>query len=522
MKSLLTYTMAMSCGLFSFAQNTSNSLDYNNAGTTISNSGSVFNDFQNGSAGYEIPKGGGNHIIYSGQFWFAAKDASGGVFTTLGGLDDVTTDIDHGPFSTTGAYSDPSYDQPYMVTLCQEEIDNFSLWWECLNGATTVGCETVVQPSTEILNSILNWPGNGDPSLGQSFSLAPFYDRDGDGTYDPLSDGDYPIIKGCCATYIIQNDVGNIHTYSGTDPIGIEMHYLFYQFGAGSDLYNTTFVDVMAINYSGTNYPEFTHGFMVDGDLGYSQDDYFGSDSLTNTMIFYNADNMDEGAYLANPPAFGVAALQTPSTSIVPFGMFTSASASWNLMNGVQPNGMIFEDPNANPTKFMLSGDPNDVTAWSEISEGHVPGERKGIMATTQGVFNAGDTVLQTYAIVYYEGGNNLQNASNVSNLASWAKTFYDTEINDGCDAGAVASIDGLDLNELSVYPNPTSDQFVIKMEDENSVDVSISDMHGREIRKIQNYANASSIDLSGNEPGIYLIRIETEKGQVIRRIVLE
>ena len=106
--------------------------------------------------------------------------------------------------------------------------------------------------------------------------------------------------------------------------------------------------------------------------------------------------------------------------------------------------------------------------------------------------------------------------------LASWAKTFYDTEINDGCDAGAVASIDNLEINELSIYPNPTNDQFVIEMEDEVKVDISISDMNGRNIRRIQNYANGSSIDLRGNEPGIYLIRIETENGQTIRRIILE
>ncbi len=522
MKLFITTIFLLSAVFFATGQDTIQHLEYNNTNATLTNSGPLFHEPNVGS-GYEVPKGGGNHAINSGQFWFAAKGVNGNIFTTLGGSDNAGTDIDQGPYSTTNAYSDPSYDHSYMISICQEEINAFSLWWECTNGLTTIGCENAVQPSVTIMNSIYNWPAHGSPALGQSFSLAPFYDRDGDGTYNPIGGGDYPIIKGCCATYMIQNDAGNTHTYSGTAPIGIEMHYLFYQFGASSDLYNTTFVDVMAINLGNTNYSEFALGFMVDADLGYSQDNYFGSDSLTNTMIFYNADNLDEGAYLTNPPAIGVVALEKPSSSIISYGFFPSSPAvTWNLMNGLKPNGVVFEDQNANPTKFLLSGDPNDGAAWNETSEGYVPGERKGLNTTKQGAFNMGDTVLQTYAIVFSQGGNHLENASNVINLASWAKTFYDTEINDGCDAGAVASIEDLNINELSIYPNPTSDQFVIEMEDDTRVDISISDMNGREIIKIQDYTNASFIDLRGNEQGIYLIRIMTEKAQIIRRIVLE
>ena len=176
----------------------------------------------------KFQKGGGNHVIFSGQFWFAAMDVNGSLRTTLGGAYNLGTDIDQGPYSTTNAYSDPSYDEPFMITLCQEDIDQFNLWWECSNGLATTGCATVNQPSNAVLSSIYDWPAHGDVSLGQDFFRAPFYDRDGDGVYDPVGQGDLPLIKGCCATYMIQNDAGNAHTYSRTDPIGIETHYMFY------------------------------------------------------------------------------------------------------------------------------------------------------------------------------------------------------------------------------------------------------------------------------------------------------
>src|SRR5690554_7975286 len=99
----------------------------------------------------------------------------------------------------------------------------------------------------------MNWPAHGDPSLGQSFYLAPFFDQatnngSGDGFYDP-SQGDVPSIKGCCATYLIQNDEAQIHTLTNTQAIVIELHFMFYQYRYWAHLNNVTFIDIKVINY---------------------------------------------------------------------------------------------------------------------------------------------------------------------------------------------------------------------------------------------------------------------------------
>ena len=524
MKSLFTLTMIVGCSILSSAQSTITTLEHNNVNAIISNSGTLFNEPQGAFSGYEIPKGGGVHAMFSAQFWFAAKDANGIIRTTMRGADNLGTDIDRGPFSENGMYSDPTYDAPFMVSICQEEIDNYNLWWECEYGITTVGCASVTQPSADVLNSIFSWPAHGDPSLGQDFFLAPFFDRDSDGIYDPQSSGDYPIIKGCCATYMIQNDAGNFHSYSGTDPIGIEMHYLFYQFGANTDLYNTTFVDVMAINLGNTNYPEFAHGFSVDGNLGGSGDDYFGSDSLTNTMIFYNGDNMDENGYLTNPPAIGISALETSSTSVMSNDLFPSTPAEvWNVMNGIQTNGVALLDQNGSPTKFLLSGDPNDPSAWNETSEGYQPGDRRGLMATNQGVFNIGDTVLQTYAIVFSEGGNHLENASNVINLASWAKTFYDTEINDGCDAGGSLGTEEISTQNVLVYPSPSNGEFTISTPEGQLQSLEIFTVAGKAVNYTkETVGSIVEVDLQEKASGVYLVQITTDLGSVTKRLIVE
>jgi hypothetical protein len=110
------------------------------------------------------------------------------------------------------------------------DVIKFNLWWECKSGLNTEGCEDVEEPSNSELNSIYNWPAHGDVSKGQDYFLAPFYDRDGDGNYNP-DNGDHPwyddilgrddiecgidrrvSLYGDITYWWVFNDKGNIHT----------------------------------------------------------------------------------------------------------------------------------------------------------------------------------------------------------------------------------------------------------------------------------------------------------------------
>lgn len=522
MKSIINTLLLVFATFLVSGQDTIQHLDHNNIDATLTNVGGFFSDPNTGS-GYEIPKGDGVNAIYNASFWFAGEDASGNVFTTLGGYFGVGTDIDQGPFSTTNNYADPSYDQSFMVTICQEEIDQFNLWWECSNGVTTVGCANATQPSAETLTSIYDWPAHGDPSLGQSWYLAPFYDRDGDGTYDPIGQGDYPIIKGCCATYMIQNDAGNIHTYSGTDPIGIEMHYMFYHYGANDLLYNTTFVDVMAINKGGTDYVDFTHSFYVDGDVGNPMDDYIGTDSLNNMLFFYNGDNLDETAFGAvgyneNPPAIGVTALELPISSAIPY----TSGSNFLQMNGLMASGAPWLHPDGYPTKYIFSGNPNSATAWNQTNSTNVGLDTRALMSTKYGQFNAGDTALQTYAVIYSRIGNNLENAEHLATLAAEIKAFYDSG-DDGCDAGGFVSLTEISTEQILIYPNPTVGEFTISTPDVELKSLQIFDLTGKNVDySEQSIGTALKINLEQNSPGVYLLYIETELGFFTKRIIVE
>lgn len=500
-------------------------LDQNNTSVFLSNEGTVFTDFITPSAGYEVPNGSGLNTIYSTQFWFAGKEIDGTIHSSLGGYPGNGTDIFKGPFSTTNSYTDPSYQTAWGVSMwdiCQVDIDNFILWWECMNGQSTVGCENVIAPTAEILEKIYTWPAHGDLNQGESYFLAPFFDRNQDGVYNP-TDGDYPIIKGCCAVYMIQNDAAAAHSVSIGPAIGIETHYMFYQYSNWDYINDVTFVDVLTINKGTTNYTEFSTGIVMDADIGNYADDYTGCDSTNNLMLFYNADNNDETGYSLNPPAIGVVSLENNMSSCAPFILYPSSNEIWNLMDGKKTDGTDWQNPSGIPTNYVYSGNPNNPLEWSEISVISPPGDRKSIMTNKHMFFNSGDSIFESYAILFARNGTNLQNAQAIIDYSISVKQFYNTVSNLPCINGTFGLEEIVENNAISIYPNPTSGMFKIAQKSDIGFTIEIYDYSGNLIIS-KSILNSSEmyVDLSKYGRGLYILKITNEIESFVERIVLE
>jgi len=73
--------------------------------------------------------------------------------------------------------------------------------------------------------------------------------------------------------------------------------------------------------------------------------------------------------------------------------------------------------------------------------------------------------------------------------------------------------------NDLVIYPNPGSDMVYIENQQDNIESLSIIDASGREVERISPQVPSSkiSVDLSGNAPGMYHIRV-TDKDQNIQQ----
>jgi Secretion system C-terminal sorting domain/Reeler domain len=79
-------------------------------------------------------------------------------------------------------------------------------------------------------------------------------------------------------------------------------------------------------------------------------------------------------------------------------------------------------------------------------------------------------------------------------------------------------------FNHISVYPNPVTDNFFVNnsMNETGCTTIHISDINGRLVKKIQNVRNRQSVDIADFAKGVYILRIETGNGDVVKKIVKE
>ena len=334
-------------------------MDFNDVRALVEVGGSLWQNRQTGAASYEVPIGGGNHVIYSGSIWMAGLDVNGQLklaailfrqgndfwagplSQTIGsGSYDPTQPVGFNATRDFGAATiDPDvcteYDQFY--TIAKSEVIAYTLQYECNQDPD---CTDEFEISNDALNRINNWPAHGDVSRGQDFYLAPFYDNpgensSGDGVYDP-SQGDTPwfddilgrddvecgtdrrvTLFGDKTNWWVFNDKGNIHTETGADPIGMEIRAQAFSFATNDEVNRMTFYNYEMINRSTQTLFDTYFTQYVDADVGFADDDYVGCDVSRGLGYAYNGTNNDPGGngapgYGDNPPAVGVDYFEGP------------------------------------------------------------------------------------------------------------------------------------------------------------------------------------------------------------------
>lgn len=313
-------------------------LEINNVRTRINTGGDMWWDFE--VAQYEIPKGSRKTSMFSAALWIGGIDVNNQL--KLAALryrqsDNYTVgagnDYWPGPLTIDGtaAVSEETcdqYDKHFPINRTQ--IDEYLAWWD----------NKAAFPGYQIPKEILDWPAHGDITKKQSYYLAPFFDRSGDGNYEP-EDGDFPyydisnelcrsavqtkegeegivkgglladqVIKGDATLWWVFNDKGNIHTETQGTPIGLEIRAQAFGFATNDEINNMTFYSYEIINRSTFRLTGTYFSQWVDTDLGYAKDDYVGCDVNRGLGYSYNGRPVDgDGqfwAYGDQPPAIGV------------------------------------------------------------------------------------------------------------------------------------------------------------------------------------------------------------------------
>jgi hypothetical protein len=394
-------------------------MEINNVRTKLLNGGDMWWDlFGNRNARYEVPKVEAGqrsiHSSFASGLWFGGVDAGGQLKTAGQTYRQTGIDFWPGPLDTSTAEIDADdckfWDKHFSVL--QSEITSF-------------------KSGGEATRSILEWPGNGDPSRGETQYLAPFHDADNDGIYSP-GNGDYPTLdpnvlgaRPDQMIWWVYNDKGGTHTaYPLGEPIGLEIQALAFAFSTSNEINNMTFYKYRVANRASSALFQTYFGVFTDSDLGGANDDYVGCNMALvdpdgagplaakrrSFGYTYNADNNDEDVsgqpgYGAIPPVFGIDYFRGPKDEsgneldMSTFMLFTNQGQTnvdadprdaiqlYRYLRGFWADGqpLTYGTPSGrggtDPCNFAFPGttDPDGRPNWIETQP---PGDRRMVQSS--------------------------------------------------------------------------------------------------------------------------------------------
>jgi hypothetical protein len=103
-------------------------------------------------------------------------------------------------------------------------------------------------------------------------------------------------------------------------------------------------------------------------------------------------------------------------------------------------------------------------------------------------------------------------------------RTLSDAEVMalknfDGCDA---ASVGEKKLpKSFDILPNPASGQVQFKLPDSDRYELSVMDLQGRVLSRLEAQQHSVKMDISEFDRGMYLVKICSEKGYAVEKLIV-
>lgn len=432
-------------------------LDVNNVRARLLTGGDLWWNPIAQIAQYEVPKVSADEVaknsIYAGALWIGGIDQLGQLKVAAQTYRQTGNDFWAGPLNANGEAIKEvcnDFDRHFQVT--RRDIEDLKALYKGLGGSSI---NPVSIPQSSVPENILQWPGRNNPyfdkfELPTNKNLAPFYDVDSDGSYDPTK-GDYPIIDNTEPdSYADQmiwwmfNDKGDIHTGTGGEAIGLEVGALAFAFVTNDEINSMTFYKYVVNNRSTQPLDSVFFGQWVDPDLGQFDDDFVGCIPKDGLGFVYNGDAVD-GEYGSPPPILGVDFFKGPIKKTVtaggdtikeqlgmsafvyydnlnnsPRGNPDNAAHFYGYMAGVWKDGLPFtyggngrggtvETPYMFPSDPSLpegSIDPNTgLEVWSECSAGNDPDDRRFLQSSGPFRLEPGDVNEVIVGVVWVQQG---------------------------------------------------------------------------------------------------------------------
>ncbi|MCC6372156.1 MAG: T9SS type A sorting domain-containing protein [Bacteroidia bacterium] len=548
-------------------------LDVNRVKARINNVNNKFwNIASTGNASYEVPKGSGAHAQFANSIWIGGFDAGGQLHVSANTYRQLGTDFWAGPLDTTniGAYSFSNstvYNKLWKVSC--KDINDFMTAYS--NGWISAGTYTTPP-------DIVNYPAYGISNFQKK--LEPYFDVNGNGVYNPVAEGDYPIIKGHQQILSIYNDQQGNHGETQAPAMGLEIHersYAYYDATLPDSMKavnHTTFYHYTIYNRSNTSYFNTYIGDWSDVDLGYYLDDYIGTDTINSFAYCYNADAIDETAqgttgYGNKPPVVSHAIIKTPCTNDGVdnnhngttdevgeeflmdrttyynnnIGAFLPQTTNpqialhyYNYMAGKWKDASPFTYGGdayggVKPTNYVYTGNPVTNSGWTESSAGNLAGDRRIIFSSGPFTFPANSKIEWAYAVVFSQ--DTAQSVNTITQFNSRVQRdvrnvrYYDQQHQMPLCTPALTITTGAKefkgsvLNGV-VYPNPAQHKISIELTEKvNHAVIKLSDVSGRLLKEISaNDFSKTTLDVSDLPGGVYFVEVKSGNYVLTQKVI--
>lgn len=499
--------------------------------STTKINGYIFGGDNTSLAYNKIYQGRDVPVFFSASLWIGGMDASTGALKLAAqtyqqnGNDYWAGPLDN--FGDTEASICNNFNRTWKFT--KAEVDLFNADFND-NGVLDNG----------ISSNILNWPayGNSNNFIGTNYGeLAPFFDRNSDGLYNPNL-GDYPLSTYnygntiADETYFwVFNDNGDLHSESGAQSIQLQVNALQYYFN-DAVVQNATYTDFKIMNKGGSMIDSTYIGIFADPDLGFYGDDYIGFDVANDFAYVYNADADDDiaqGGFGTNAPIGAMKVLKKPvdafgnelqskfmtyvNVNDIPNGNPTGAMHFYNYLSGTWGDGTRWTyggngyNSSTTPTDIFFPSSPNDNSAgaWSECQSNNAPDDRRFLYSFGSFRLIPGSNHLFTVLTNFNEPSpfvacNNLFIIENELNIA---ENFVENAV----------GINEINENtsKIEVLPNPANEYIEIKIEKENIDLIEIYSINKTLVKS----GNSKRINITELTNGIYFVKVISKNNKI-------
>ncbi len=408
-------------------------LDVSDVSATFFTSGTIAYG-PTGSAQYSVPKATRLGPLYAASVWVGGT--VGGEFRVAGatygqgGTDNDYFEFWPGPLNEDGTLPNPddcsAYDRIWVVSVT--DLADY-------------------EASGTASADLAEWPvGLGAPTVDAAGNRVEPTSRD---QVVALEAGERPAIVGSQTAFWVMNDVGDLHRTTGSDPLGIEVAVTAFSIASDTlALDRATFYRYAITNRNSQPIEDARLSLWADPDLGNAGDDFIGVDTTRSMAYVYNADELDDGQYGQNPPAWGVDVLggitDSGQRGLTSFVYFVGGDANRgdpgdleeyrNIMRGVWADGTPMTAfgsgyaTSGEVTTFVFPGDPVTQSFWSEENNGsgrNVAADRRFALSTGPGTIAPGETRTVDLGFLFARATDRLASVTDLRAASDLVQEMY-------------------------------------------------------------------------------------------------